>query len=259
MMLRRSLYALAATVAFLAPACGQAGKPAAPRDPQQDQLDRIEKKLDDVLRRLDAGPAAPAPTSGQAAPPGAPGPTPAAENYKPGAVAVARAAPADARHLAEVPADSIGGFVYTGGPIVLSDLSDRGVRYTGLAGLELQGWLRAKETGRYQIAADLGARFGANAFAALPCTLTAWLEEQPIGTQTQSADPWGNRDRAAPVSLVLGAELRPGLYKLRLWTACVPPNNRDTLRRLQAEILVKAPSDLNLRPVTGEDLLHRPG
>lgn len=260
-MLRRHLIALSLTAAFLTPACGQGGKPAVARDARQDQLDRIEKKLDDVLRRLDAAPPAPAPTTGSAAAPDTPGPssTAGSESYKPGAVAVARAAPSDTRQLADVPTDSVGGFVYTGGPIVLSDLSDRGVRYTGLAGVELQGWLRAKETGRYQIAADLGARFGSNAVAGLPCTLTAWLEGQSVGTQTQAADPWSNRERAAPLSLVLGAELRPGLYKLRLWTACAAPNNRGNLQRLQAEILVKAPSDLNLRPLTGEDLLHRPG
>lgn len=58
------------------------------------------------------------------------------------------AAPSDARELGEVPADSVGGFVHTGEPIALSDLSDRGVCYTGFAGVEFQDWLRAKETGR---------------------------------------------------------------------------------------------------------------
>lgn len=239
------------------PAWAQTPQPPAP---DSVQLDRIERKLDEVLRRLGASSAPPTAVPGPAA--GgvqAPADAVAAENYVPGAVAVVHAAPSDARGLGEVPADSVGGFVYTGGPIALSDLSDRGVRYTGLAGVELQGWLRAKETGRYQIAADVAARFGANAFGALPCTFAGWLEGQSIGSQMQSADPWANRERSAPLSLVLGAELRPGLYKLRLWTACVAPTNRGALQRLQTEILVKAPSDLNLRPVTGDALLHRPG
>jgi hypothetical protein len=30
-------------------------------------------------------------------------------------------------------------------------------------------------------------------------------------------------------------------------------------QRVAVEVLEKAPADLNLRPVTGEDLLHKPG
>jgi len=54
---------------------------------------------------------------------------------------------------------------------------------------------------------------------------------------------------------VLGAELQPGLYRLRVWTACTTPQGVATT----AELLLKAPSELNLRPVTGNDLLHREG
>ena len=52
-----------------------------------------------------------------------------------------------------------------------------------------------------------------------------------------------------------GAELQPGLYRLRAWIACTTPQGVVTT----AELLFKAPSELNLRPVTGNDLLHREG
>lgn len=52
---------------------------------------------------------------------------------------------------------------------------------------------------------------------------------------------------------MLGAELQPGIYRLRLWTACTAPVSVTTT----SELLLKAPSELNLRPVTGNDLLHR--
>lgn len=184
-------------------------------------------------------------------------PAPAPESYLPGAVAIARAAPREARRLGEVPPDSVGGFVYEGGAIGLGDLSDRGVRYVGLAGVELQGWLRSMATGRAQLAADLRVSFGKGALAEVPCFFEAWLEDQAIGSASQAVRPWDNRQGPAALSLVLGAELRPGLYKLRAWIACaaglaVPP-------RVEAELLLKAPGELNLRPVTGEDLVHRPG
>jgi len=59
----------------------------------------------------------------------------------------------------------------------------------------------------------------------------------------------------ATASLVLGTELQSGLYRLRVWTACTTPQGVATT----SELLLKAPSELNLRPVTGNDLLHREG
>ncbi|WP_299657168.1 hypothetical protein [uncultured Jannaschia sp.] len=255
------------------------------RQDQQDQLDRIEAKLDTLLQRLGsgedvnaAGIPAPSGTSGSAsdpstaasdaaAPPGAgvepeTAPTPTdtsaeAESYAPDAIAVVHAAPTQGQALNEIPADSIGGFVYTGGPIRLSDLADRGVRYAGPAGIELQGWLKATEAGRHQIAADLQVRFGPGAIAPLPCSLNGWLEDQAIGAETRNVEPWGAKGEPIPLSLVLGAELQPGLYKLRLWVACADLLTARDGDSVQAEVLVKGPGEMNLRPVTGEDMLHR--
>lgn len=265
-----------AEVAVAAPAVAATSDPAAPR---QGQLNRIEAKLDAILRRLGAEAVAPEVMTGgegaalaalsspnaepRAASPasipvsaGSASPAPAPESYLPGAVAIARAAPREARRLGEVPPDSVGGFVYAGGAIGLGDLSDRGVRYTGLAGVELQGWLRSSSTGRAQLAADLRVSFGKGALAEVPCLFEAWLEDQAIGSASQSVRPWDNRQGPAALSLVLGAELQPGLYKLRVWITCatsspVPP-------RVEAELLLKSPGELNLRPVTGEDLVHKP-
>jgi hypothetical protein len=55
------------------------------------------------------------------------------------------------------------------------------------------------------------------------------------------------------LDLNLGADLQPGLYRLRLWAACTPA--RDL--RLNAELLIKSPSDMNLRPVADSELLHQ--
>ena len=43
------------------------------------------------------------------------------------------------------------------------------------------------------------------------------------------------------------------IYRLRVWTACTAPQGVNST----SELLLKAPSELNLRPVTGSDLLHR--
>ena len=227
----------------------QPPRPAPTLEPTQ--LDRIERKLDDVLRRLEAAPPraelpSPAPVGAGAAS------SPDTADYRPGALAIVHAAPTRPAQLAEIPADSVGGFVYAGGALTLHDLSGRGVRFTGLAGVELQGWLKVAQAGRYQLGEELRVTLGPSTVVGPDCILQAWLEDRGIGTERAQLAPSSGREARA--SLVLGAELQPGLYKLRLWTACQP--SRDT--RVTTEVLVKAPSDLNLRGITGDDILHQP-
>ena len=234
--------------------------PASAQSPPT-QLDRIEQKLDTILHRLDqlqpgqAGAPSPPPSGpGPAASPAsAPALSSAPETLAAGAVAIIHAAPTTPVAAHEIPADSVGGFIYTGGSLQLADLADRGVRYTGLAGVEWQGWLRAREAGRYQFELD-GNTVSANNFTNSTCIFAGWLEDRSIGVQ--EATPSSGLARPAPFSLVLGAELQPGLYKLRLWAVCTPsPAVRN--QRIAVELLEKAPSDLNLRPVTGADLAHK--
>jgi hypothetical protein len=170
-------------------------------------------------------------------------------SYKLGAVAIARAALERADALTQIPSDSVGGFVYQGGPIPLHDLKGKGVRYTGLAGIELQGWLRVAQAGRAQIGVEYRALVGANVIVGPTCALAAWLEGHSIGAETRRIEP---SSKEQTLLFLLGADLQPGLYQLRLWMACTPI--RDL--RVSTEVLIKTPADMNLRPVTGEDLLH---
>ena len=245
MTLRRPLRLLAALLPLVATSA--AAQPA----PAQSQLDRIEGKLDELLRRLparhaDAPVAAPAGSS--------PAPAISAE-YRPGALAVVHPAPGVAAPLA-MPADTVGGFVFGGGTLRLDDLAGRGVRYRGLAGIELQGWLRVREEGRYQLAADFSSPRAGSMLYTLNCGVAAWLEDRQVGQRTGEL----NLSAGSPgtLSLVLGAELRPGLYRLRLWTGCghfaTPTPIPATL-----DLLIKSPSELNLRGLAAEDILHREG
>ena len=261
-MTRPALLLAAALLAFPSAAQAQTPAPATPAPSALGQLDRIEQKLDELLRRLDQPrPQPPGAAQGGAAAQGAataspaPGTAPAAppEAYKPGALAVARAAPRDVNGLSDIPPDSVGGFVYDGGPVALTDVRTRGVRYAGPAGVEFQGWLRAKEAGRYQVGTDLTARFAVGATVAPTCFLQAWLEGRSLDQRTALVARPGSLE--ANASLVLGAELQPGLYRLRVWSVCTAPQGVTTT----SELLLKAPSELNLRPVTGNDLLHREG
>ena len=59
--------------------------------------------------------------------------------------------------------------------------------------------------------------------------------------------------KEADATLVLGAELQLGFYRLRVWTVCNEPTGITTT----SDLLIKAPSELNLRPVTSDDPLHR--
>ncbi len=246
--------------AIAQPQLSAPGAPTAPVAAVPSQLDRIEGKLDEVLHRLDqprpqpsgaaqgqatlSGGATPSPASNQA-------PAASAQAYKPGALAIAHAAPKDANSLSDVPSDSVGGFTYTGGPIALTDIRARGVRYAGPVGAEIQGWLQAKEAGRYQIGTDLTAHFAGLTFIAPTCFLQAWLEGRSLDQRSVLVSQPGSHDASG--SLVLGAELQPGIYRLRVWTACTTVQGVTTT----SELLIKAPSELNLRPVTGNDLLHR--
>ncbi len=247
-MIRPALLALAAVALMAVTARAQT-----PPDSIDQRLDRIENKLDELLRRLNA----PSPPVVQTAPspaPAAPAVPNAAEGpYQPGAVAIVHAAPDKPRDLQAIPADSVGGFVYDGGPVALNDLSARGVRYAGLAGLELQGWLKVTAAGRTQLAVEYRATTGGNAVIPPSCLVTAWLEDRAIGAETGQI-PAPARE-VKTIDLILGADLQPGLYRLKLWTACTP--TRDL--KLNAEVLIKNPADMNLRPVTAVDLLHQGG
>jgi hypothetical protein len=233
--------------------------PASAQSPPT-QLDRIEQKLDTILHRLDqlrpGQTGVSTPPSGSA-PAAAPATTPALssspETLAGGALAIIHAAPATAAAAHEIPPDSVGGFVYTGGPLQLADMADHGVRYAGLVGVEWQGWLHARETGRYELDVD-GSTVSANNFTNSTCVFAGWLEDRAIGVQ--EATPRSNIAQPAAFSLILGAELQPGLYKLRLWATCTPtPGVRN--QRISIALLEKTPSDLNLRAVTGEDLAHK--
>lgn len=240
------------------------GTAAASAQTPPTQLDRIEQKLDTILRRLDqlqpgqvagAQPAPPPSAPGSTVSPGTgvSGPSAAPDTLTGGAVAIIHAAPTTPLAAREIPADSVGGFIYTSGPLQLTDLKDRGVRYAGLAGVEWQGWLRTRETGRYELELD-GNTVSPDNFSNPDCIFAGWLEDRSIGVQ--EATPHSGPARPAPFSLILGAELQPGLYKLRLWATCTPSIRN---QRVSVELLEKTPADLNMRPVTGQDLLHKPG
>ncbi len=168
-------------------------------------------------------------------------------------MAVAHAAPKDAASLAEIPPDSGGGFINEGGPIAFTDIRTRGMRYANPAGVEIQGWLRAREAGRYQIGSNITAPLRFLNEVAPTCFLQAWLESHSLDQRLSLLSTKNSSEATA--SLVVGAELQPGFYRLRVWTACTTPQGVNTT----AELLLKAPSELNLRPVTGNDLLHREG
>jgi hypothetical protein len=131
------------------------------------QLDRIEQKLDTILHRLDQMPPGQADGTPPTAAAATPGLSSAPETLAGGALAIIHAAPDTPTAAQEIPPDSVGGFIYTGGPLQLADLTDHGVRYAGLTGVEWQGWLRAREAGRYELDVD-GSTVSANNFTLCP-------------------------------------------------------------------------------------------
>ncbi|MBN8908222.1 MAG: hypothetical protein J0H99_16655, partial [Rhodospirillales bacterium] len=127
-MTPRSALLVAALLSGTAPPANAQSPPSLSAAAAPSQLDRIEGKLDELLRRLPPHPSEPSSAAAAA---------PVAAEYRPGALAVVRPAPA-AKAVLAIPADAVGGFVFTGGTLRLDDLSPHHVRYGGLAGIELQ-------------------------------------------------------------------------------------------------------------------------
>lgn len=253
-MSQRLLAVLLLTGCILSPGktMAQPGPAAANPTPlSETQLDRIESKLDDLLRRLP--PAAPASPSTAERPPAPPNVATPGEADRPGSLALARPVGRDERTLGDVPQDSVGGFVYSGGPLPFSDPASRAIRYNGLVGYELQGWLKVAEEGRYQLGTEVTARFAVGAFVPPTCVFAAWLENRRVGEERKAVPAQSGRSSSA--TLVFGGDLSPGLYRLRVWVACLPQPNVAT----SAELLLKPPSELNLRPTKPDELAHREG
>lgn len=223
------------------------------------QLDRIESKLEEILRQLSQPRQQPSISSQDRIPDVRSNPpinsntasAAPSEVYKPGALAVVRIAPTEVSKLRDIPADSVGSFIYNGGTLPFSEINKRGVRYTGSVSIELQGWFRAREAGRYQLGTELIARETNTSYEIPNCIFQAWLEDRSLGEQVIKVSRFVTT--GPNVTPILGVELQPGLYRLRIWTACTLP------QRITAtsEIVLKAPSDQNLRPLARDDIVHR--
>jgi len=136
----------------------------------------------------------------------------------------------------------------------LNNIGTRGVRYTGLVGLEVQGWLMVKEARPYQLAMVVSAQLGSS-YSGSTCFLQAWLENRSLDQRTALVSPSSSNVHDDTATLVLDAELQPGFYRLRAWTVCTGQQGVPST----VELLLKTPSELNLRLVTGADLLYREG
>jgi hypothetical protein len=126
--------------------------------------------------------------------------------------------------------------VYLAGPeVFLANAREIGARKRAICeqhgrtcGRRMAGWLRAKETGRYELEVD-GRTVSPNNFTSSTCICLL-------------AHP---RCRTAA---------RP--LKLWLWATCTT-SLAVRNQRISVALLEKAPSDLNLRAITGDDLAHK--
>ena len=234
-------------VAVLALPLAGCGDGQADLDKRVTALERKVEALSKAAPAAERSTPAPSPAPSGTAPLVAPTPT-APVTYRPGAMAIAHAAPLRASQLDRIPADTIGSFVYSGGGMPLDDLSPQGVRYTDPAGVELQGWLKAEKAGRYQIGADLQSTLGG--ILAPRCILLGWIEDRLIGNVPVDLTEKGQQASGTPL---FGADLTPGIYKLRLWVACAAERRA----RTTATILLKTPADMNLRGIRADEFVHK--
>ncbi len=231
-MIRPARLLSAALLAACSPAMAQAPAtpPSAPATPAN-QMDRIEQKLDEVLRRLDQPrnqPSGPLQAGSAVSAPPSPAPTvsgpPAAslEAYKPGGLVVARIAPRDPNSLSTIPADTVGGFVYTADQSPSLTSSRVGCATPGRSGWKSRAGCVRRKPGAtswpWMCLPILVRRTrGRLAF------LQAWLENRSLDQRTALVSPSSRNTKDANATLVVGAELQPGLYRLRVWTVCIEP------------------------------------
>lgn len=168
------------------------------------------------------------------------------ESYDPGVLVLVRPAP---DKVAAVPADEAGRFIYAGGDLAAHDVGRHKVRYRGVASFEFQGFIQAKEKGRYQWGAE-GKIGGMN--WTTKCTLLAWVEDRPLTNETREVMASQGHD---VFSMVGGADLEPGLYKFRMWTGC--PAKIMGSPTLTITPLFKGPSDMSLGPIQPTQIVHR--
>lgn len=171
------------------------------------------------------------------------------ESYDPGVLVLVRPAP---EKVAAVPADEAGRFVYAGGDLAAHDVGRHKVRYRGVASFEFQGFIQAKEKGRYQWGAE--GKIGKEGMGnwVTKCTLLAWVEDRPLTNETQEVMTTKGHDA---FSIVGGADLEPGLYKFRMWTGC--PAQTTGSPTLTITPLFKGPSDMSLGPIQPTQIVHR--
>ena len=173
---------------------------------------------------------------------------PSLDAYRPGAMVAIR--PAFGDDLSRVPSETPGGSVYEGGAMSFGDkappLADEGP-----VAMDLKGYLRADETGAYQLSADLKSHDAVGRVFPTTCFVQAWVGDKVLGPRSITiADP---ANREASGSLLLDVDLSPGIYPLRMWLAC--DMHEDTTAT--SSISIKTPDNHGFRPISGRDILHK--
>lgn len=148
----------------------------------------------------------------------------------------------------KIPQDVVGAFVGSE-PWRNSELADRGVRYSNNPSYELQGWLKVDVAGRYQIGVDVGYPGETSRESCIVRTAIEGVEIKDEMFELASYEQ-------TLFSSVAGAELQPGLYATSIWIACAPIGAY-TPEDILFTPVIKRPDEYNLRPLRGDDFLHK--
>ena len=225
----------------------------APAPVSADDPAAIQRQIDDLQRKLDAAKGKPVPVGAGPVPapvPASPVPAAAPVVLEPGWVVNLYAAPSDLKGqtLENIPLDSVASYVQQGGAWSLAEYRKR-TDWKNLASIQAEGYLKATEAGRHTLNAQLVVKGGNK------CLVALWVENQLIGQATD----YFSASNPVPLSAVGGADLAPGLNKVRVWISCFgnAQSHADFNANGNFRLTVKGPTDDNAHVAGADEILHK--
>ncbi|HYH23692.1 MAG TPA: hypothetical protein VD995_34175 [Azospirillum sp.] len=219
------------------------------------RITALEEQMRELRARLD-GSAAPGAAVGQPAPAGVQA-GPVVMMHPPLDFLPHNIRPDQAPAVQEA---SWGGFIWSGGPVESLGGEKHGLRFSGVAAADFRGFLTISKPGTYQLSGAFAVRPRPGKGFKGRCLLAAWVERAHVGTVAVSVEhlTFGNipAHNGKGFAVLPVTFPQPGLYDVRLVLGCPPAVQQ--LESLTVEPLIQAPGELNARPITPAEWVHKP-
>lgn len=153
-------------------------------------------------------------------------------------------------HNGGISAEHFAGYISQSSDISTEDVLENTLGYKGTYALTAEGYFNAKEKGLYNFGI-LHDKTRKN-HNALNCFTHITINGERI---SELQGKLTKNDRREENLLTDGSvTLEAGMYEYTAFSVC---DDDTSARHVQRKLLVKTPSDLSMRPITNEDILHK--